>query len=114
MNNFYQSGDLRKYFEVFSTLQKEISFCTDSLKYRIVHLDANKNIIAIAMQKNVEFESFQADKEISIKIIKGKILLKYNGNRKVIDSGHTYVLSSQDYYLIEAIEETCLLLTTII
>lgn len=114
MDNTLQASYTQSYSEVFSSLNLESSSKDDCLVYKAIYVSPWKNIIAILMRKNVEFESFQVDKQVIIEVITGNILLKQNNCQHIIEPGYNFILSSKGYYLIESTEETALLLTTIV
>lgn len=108
-----QQVNTYKYLEAFSLLKIEDEPNSDGLNYKVIYISPERNVLAITMGENVEFESFQVDKEVIIEVIRGRILLKVNNLRYEMTDNSCYNLSSKGYYLIEAIENTSLLLTTI-
>lgn len=105
--------DPNGYSEAFSVVNFGNETNRDGLYYKLIYISPERNVLAITMGENVEFESFQVDKEVIIEVIKGRILLKVNNTRYEMTDNSCYNLSSKKYYLIEAFENTSLLLTTI-
>jgi len=99
--------------EVISLIKHDASWLSGELGFNVVHHDHEKNVMVVAMHSDSEFESFQANNALIIKVISGNIRLRINGLTSVIPAGKSVILLEHSFYLIESLEESVFLLTTL-
>lgn len=98
--------------EVISLIKHDTSWLSGELGFNVVHHDSDRNVMVVAMHTDSEFESFQANSALIIKVIGGNIRLRIKGNTSVIPAGKSVILREHSFYLIESLDEAVFLLTT--
>ncbi len=104
--NFSQIDD------AISHIKQGKNWLSGELGFNILQQNPDSNVLIIAMHDNSEFESFQANNSILIKIIHGKVRFHLKDKTSILESGQTTVLMDKVFYMIEAIEESVFLLMT--
>ncbi|HLN53901.1 MAG TPA: hypothetical protein VK212_09350 [Lentimicrobium sp.] len=88
------------------------NWLSGELGFNILQQNPDSNVLIIAMHDNSEFESFQANNSLVIKVIHGKVRFNLKNKSTIVESGQTIILLEKVFYLIEAIEESVFLLMT--
>lgn len=98
--------------DVINNIKRGIAYRKGELGYRVLQRDPAKNVLVIAMQEGIEFESIQIDSLLTINVIDGKVRLRNKFRDTLISAGKTFTFSEKGYYLIESLEESVILLET--
>lgn len=120
--SIYIFANMEKYSDTTDTLT-EIDHAINCIKqghdwlqgelgFTILQKNPDSNVIVIAMHENTEFESFQANNSLILKVIQGKIKFKVNCKDSIIEAGKMVILMENVFYLIESLEESIFLLIT--
>ncbi len=104
--NFSQIDD------AISHIKQGRNWQSGDLGFNILQQNSENNVLIIAMHDNSEFESFQANNSILIKVIHGKVRFHLKDKTTLIESGQSIALNEKVHYLIEAIEESIFMLIT--
>lgn len=97
---------------VISGIKQSHNWLQGELGFSILQQNPESNVIIIAMHENTEFESFQANNSLILKVIHGSINFKVNSKVTTITAGKMVILMENVFYLIESLEESIFLLIT--
>lgn len=106
---------LHKFSELdsaISNIKQGSAWLNGELGFNVLQQNSDSNVLIIAMHENTEFESFQANNSLIIKVVLGKLRFKINNKVSVIESGKMVILLEKAFYLIESMEESVFLLMT--
>ncbi len=95
-----------------SNIKQGTAWLSGELGFNVLQQNPDNNVLIIAMHENTEFESYQANNSLIIKVIHGKLRFKINNKVSVIESGKMVILVEKAFYLIESMEESVFLLMT--
>ncbi len=95
-----------------SNIKKDSAWLNGELGFNVLQQNPDSNVLVIAMHENTEFESYQANNSLIIKVIHGKLRFKINNKVSEIESGKMVILMEKAFYLIESMEESVFLLMT--
>ncbi|MGE5382493.1 MAG: hypothetical protein ACM3PX_03605 [Omnitrophica WOR_2 bacterium] len=104
--NFSQLDD------VITNIKKDHNWLNGELGFTVLQQNPDNNVVIIVMHENTEFESFQANNTLVLKVIHGKLKFKIRDKETIIESGKVLILQEHLFYLIESMEESVFLLMT--
>jgi len=92
-------------------LKMEQSLKKGELTTKILLRSPQLNILLVKMNEGTEFDSFQKNKSVTFRILKGKLRLHIRKGSLTLTEGESLILSEKTKYRIASIESTALLLT---
>lgn len=98
--------------QAIATIKQDKKWLNGELGFSILQQNPDSNVIIVAMHEKTEFESFQANNSLILKVLHGKIKFKVKSKDCIIDSGKMVILMENVFYLIECVEESVFLLIT--
>lgn len=113
MENYSESNiNISEIDKAITNIKQGQNWLSGELGFNILQQNPDSNVLIIAMHDNTEFESFQANNSLVIKVIHGKVRLHLKDKTAIIEPGQTIILIEKVFYVLEAIEETVFLLMT--
>lgn len=113
MENYSEINDnLSKIDAAINKIKQGNAWLNGELGFNVVQQNPDNNVLVVAMHKDSEFESFQANNALIIKVIHGKVRFRIKEKVTEVESGRMVILMEHTFYLIESIEESVFLIMT--
>lgn len=113
MENYSEISDnFSKIDDAITRIKQGQAWMNGELGFNVVQQNPENNVLVVAMHKDNEFESFQANNALIVKVIHGKIRFRIKGKVSEVESGKMVILMEHSFYLIESLEESVFLLMT--
>ncbi|HLO90855.1 MAG TPA: hypothetical protein VK172_06780 [Lentimicrobium sp.] len=113
MENYSEINEnFSKIDDAINNIKQGQAWLSGELGFNVVQQNPDNNVLVVAMHKESEFESFQANNALIVKVIHGKIRFRIKDKITEVESGRMVILIEHTFYLIESIEESVFLLMT--
>lgn len=114
MENYSESSiNYSQIDDVITRIKQGSNWLSGELGFNVLQQNPDCNVLIIAMHENTEFESFQANNSLILKVLHGKVRFNSKNKSTIVESEKTIILKEKMFYLIEAIEESAFLLMTV-